>query len=64
MAKLVYVTQEMVRKGRKKHERLIVKDDLWQEEQQMIKQVEAEEKSRRDAEYAALREAEQSVTEN
>lgn len=63
MAKLVYVPREKIEKGRRKLERLLAKDEFWQEEHKRIKKFEAEEKTRRDAEYVARLESEQAQME-
>lgn len=63
MTKLVYVPREQIEKGRRKLERLLAKDEFWQEEYERIKKFEADEKARRDAEYAARLESEQAQTE-
>ena len=63
MAKLIHVSREKVEKGRKKLEELLAGDEFWQEEQKRIKQFEAEEKARRDTEYADRKKSEQAQKE-
>jgi hypothetical protein len=63
MAKLIHVSREKVEKGRKKLEGLLAEDEFWQEEHKRIKQFEAEEKARRDTEYADQKKSEQAQKE-
>lgn len=53
MAKLIHVSREKVEAGRKKMDELLAENEFWREEQVRIKEFEAQEKARRDAEYAA-----------
>jgi len=57
MAKLIHISRERLEEGRIKQEKLLAEDKFWQEELRLINQFEAEEKARRDAEYAAQQEA-------
>ena len=52
MAKLVHISREKIEEGCNKLEQLLAEDASWQVEYNRIKQFEAEEKARRDAEYA------------
>jgi len=63
MAKLVYVSREKLKKGRKKMEKLLARDEFWQEEIKRLKKFEAGEKARRDAEYKAWQESERAQQE-
>ena len=58
MAKLIVVTRQQAEAGRSRLEKLMAKDPHWQEEKQEMERRVAEEKARRDAEFAA-RQAEQ-----
>lgn len=53
MAKLIYISREELEKGRRKMEKLLAEDELWQEQLTRLRQFEQEEKARRDAEHAA-----------
>jgi len=59
MAKLVHLTREQVEKGLKQHDKSLAMNEFLQEEHKRIEKIVAEEKMRRDAEYAVRREAQQ-----
>ena len=53
MAKLIVVTRERLEISQSKLEKLLSKDEWWQEEKVRLERDEAEEKKRRNAEYSA-----------
>ena len=53
MGKLVVVSRDQVEAARRRLDELLAKDPRWQEEKKELERWEAEEKKRRDAEYAA-----------
>lgn len=55
MAKLVVVSRDKVDAAHRRLEELLSKVPRWQEERKELERWEAEEKKRRDAEYAAER---------
>lgn len=57
MGKLIVVSRDRVEASHRRLEKLLAKDPRWQEEKKEWERWEAEEKARRDAEYAAKREA-------
>ncbi len=57
MGKLIVVNRDRVEASHRRLEELLAKDPRWQEEKKELERWEAEEKKRRDAEYAAKRAA-------
>jgi hypothetical protein len=55
MGKLVVVSRDQVEAAHRRLEELLAKDPRWQEEKKELERWEAEERKRRDAEYAAKR---------
>jgi hypothetical protein len=55
MGKLIVVSRDRVEASHRRLEELLAKDPRWQEEKKELERWEAEEKARRDAEYAAKR---------
>lgn len=53
MGKLIVVSRDRVEAAHRKLEELLAKDPQWQEEKKEFERWAAEEKKRRDAEYAA-----------
>lgn len=57
MGKLVVVSRDRAEAARRRLDELLAKDPRWQEEKKELERWEAEEKKRRDVEYAAKRPA-------
>ena len=63
MAKLVHVSRKKHKKWHRKLEKLLAKDEFWQEELKRIKYFETEEKVRREAQHKEQLNTAQSLTE-
>ena len=63
MAKVIVVTRDQVESSHRKLEKLLAKDPQWAKEQKEMERWAAEEKKRRDADYAAKQGAKESEKE-